>query len=412
MLTLFQKKKTGKLWSWTIAVDGHQVITTYGEAQGKKQKVIETATAKNVGRSNEVSPEEQAQLIAERYIQQKRDHGYVDDPNEATTEGEALNYDDPPVNFCPSKPVNSIADGDVKSMFEAGRLYVQRKVDGMCLLVFRGDRGVKLLTRGKLEDKTESLVHLARPLLSLPPGTILTAEVAAPHLRDDFKYVSSVIRTADPAKAIAKQQEGGALELMVFDALHWGGEDLTGVGYLNRLRTFAAWRKKNIRFTKAIHTPENLAVGRTYDQLFGENSLAVNQGWEGYVLWDIQGTTRIRMDGKEDRRCAYKYKPIYTEDLWVDEPYTGRQPDMMAGVKAYQMIDGELQYVGNVGGGFSKEERRQFWAERKKIFPCAIEVETPERLASMKLRFPQFLRLRPDKRQEDCTALLMPRDSE
>lgn len=409
MITLFQRKKTGKLWSWTVAVDGNHVITTYGEAQGKKQKVTETATAKNVGRSNEVSPEEQAQLIAERYIQQKRDHGYVDDPADATTEDEVLNYDDPPVNFCPSKPVNSIDDDKVLELFNAGRLHVQRKVDGMCLLVFRGDQGIKLLTRGKLEDKTASLAHLARPLLQLPLGTIVVGEVAAPHLRDDFKYVSSVIRTADPTKAIAKQQEGGALELMVFDVLHWGGEDITEVEYLNRLRTFDTWRNKNIRTARSIHTPTNLAMGRTYDQLFGEDSLAVNQGWEGYVLWDIQGTTRIRMDGKEDRRCAYKWKPIYTEDLWVDEPYTGRQPDMMAGVKAYQMIDGELQYVGNVGGGFSKAERQQFWADREKMFPCAIEVETPERLASMKLRFPQFLRLRPDKRQEDCTAQLQPR---
>lgn len=408
MIKLFQKKKTGKIWQWHVAVDGHRIITTYGEVGGKLQQVTETATAKNVGRSNEVSAEQQAVLLAERYIQQKLDHGYVYDPAKATTESEALDYDNPPMTFCPSKPINSITESDVRRMFDARQLIVQRKFDGMCLLIFRGEGGIKMMTRGKLEDKTRSLPHLARSLIDLPLGTVLVAEVVGPQEIDDFQFVSSVIRTNDSSQAIEKQRRNGALELLVFDVLHWGGEDITHTEYQHRIRTFALWLDRHSR-SGSVRTPPNLAEGRSYDQLFGKAPMAVSQKWEGYVLWDKEGTTRIRYDGKEDRRCAYKWKPIYTEDVLVDKPYTGRQPDMLAGVEAFQMIDGELQYVGNIGGGFSKEEREQFWADRENMFPCVFEVETPERLASMKLRFPQFLRVRPDKRQEDCTALLMPR---
>ncbi len=57
---LFGKSKNNKTTQWSVYVDGAQVIVEYGYIDGKKQLSEYTATAKNVGRANATTPEEQA----------------------------------------------------------------------------------------------------------------------------------------------------------------------------------------------------------------------------------------------------------------------------------------------------------------------------------------------------------------
>lgn len=57
---LFGKSKNNKITQWSVFVDGSHVIVEYGYVDGKKQFSEYTTTAKNVGKANATTPEEQA----------------------------------------------------------------------------------------------------------------------------------------------------------------------------------------------------------------------------------------------------------------------------------------------------------------------------------------------------------------
>lgn len=416
MTKLFQKKASGKMWQWSVRVDGYHVITTYGYIDGKMQSTRETAHAVNVGKKNEVSPEEQARLIAERKIKEKLDNGYSKSTAEAEEQdlGAELDFDNMSTSFCPAKPISDLPDDTLSGLWEAGRAIVQRKFDGLCHFYVMGS-DPKILSRGKLEDKTDHVPHIRDALAKLPTGTILNGEICLdPTLGDDFKHVTSTLRHKTPDKAVEKQKNGGLLHYIVFDVLYWGGEDVTGMKYVDRLKLFTRWAGRHARKNAgAFSTPLNLAEHKSFDALFGDNNLSVRHGWEGYVVWDALETTQIRWDGKTARKNCYKWKHVFTEDVWAEDPQAGkgRNEKRLGKVTGYQYIDGEKVCVGDIGGGFTDAEREQLWKDRETAFPCVIEVETPERQPSMKLRFPVFSRLRPDKQEHECTAELMPRNA-
>lgn len=88
--TLFKKASTGKMWSWSISVDGVTIMETWGEIGGKPQSTSDTIKAgKNLGRSNATSPEEQALLEAEaKHTKKLKGHNYSE-TLEAAERGEA-----------------------------------------------------------------------------------------------------------------------------------------------------------------------------------------------------------------------------------------------------------------------------------------------------------------------------------
>ena len=62
--TLYKKSKTGSVQQWSVFVDGDEVIVEWGQLDGKLQTESYQCFAKNVGRSNQTSAEEQAELEA------------------------------------------------------------------------------------------------------------------------------------------------------------------------------------------------------------------------------------------------------------------------------------------------------------------------------------------------------------
>ncbi|WP_225393788.1 hypothetical protein, partial [Escherichia coli] len=61
---LYGKDSKGKLKQWTVYTDGAVVTVAHGRVGGKITEKSYTAEAKNIGRSNETTPEEQAELEA------------------------------------------------------------------------------------------------------------------------------------------------------------------------------------------------------------------------------------------------------------------------------------------------------------------------------------------------------------
>lgn len=83
--TLYKRTKTGATQICNIAVDGATVITEFGQLGGKMQISTDTCTAKNVGRSNETTPEQQAVLEAQSKFNKKVKEGYSTELTETPT---------------------------------------------------------------------------------------------------------------------------------------------------------------------------------------------------------------------------------------------------------------------------------------------------------------------------------------
>lgn len=102
----------------------------------------------------------------------------------------------------------------------------------------------------------------------------------------------------------------------------------------------------------------------------------VKAGYEGLVL--TNGETFI------------KVKTVYTKDIKITGFVEGKG-------KFKGMLGKFTSDEGDCGGGYSNQQRKDFWKNRKKMVGTFIEVKSMETTINGKLRNPRFVRLRPDK---------------
>lgn len=77
---------TGKLQEWSCVVDGVNVVTTYGQVGGKLQTMSYEAEAKNVGRANATTAEEQAAVEVQANYRDQIDNKHYRETEEEATE--------------------------------------------------------------------------------------------------------------------------------------------------------------------------------------------------------------------------------------------------------------------------------------------------------------------------------------
>ena len=85
MTTLYKTNKNKSIQQWSITVEGPVFTCIYGQLGGKLQSQSTTCTSHNIGRSNETTPEQQAQLEADALIAKKLKSGYSYDQSGPTT---------------------------------------------------------------------------------------------------------------------------------------------------------------------------------------------------------------------------------------------------------------------------------------------------------------------------------------
>tara|TARA_R110000796_G_scaffold181330_1_gene297905 strand:+ start:42464 stop:43519 length:1056 start_codon:yes stop_codon:yes gene_type:complete len=83
MDTLYKKDSKGKLRLLDISTDGATIIQVSGLINGKAVTSVSQCEGKNIGRSNETTPEEQAELEAEAKFIKKLKEGYFKTQQEA-----------------------------------------------------------------------------------------------------------------------------------------------------------------------------------------------------------------------------------------------------------------------------------------------------------------------------------------
>jgi DNA ligase-1 len=189
--TLYKIDTKGKLREWTMHIDGASFYAVKGLVDGKKTTDKPTTTiAKNVGRANATTPQEQALLEAKAKFQKKLDSGYA--LNEIDAQKKkfyepmlAHNYKDRQDELVGKYPVFS-----------------QPKLDGIrCIVRKEGDTLIGRTRKGK---EIECIPHILKSLNGFflaYPNAILDGELYNHDLRDNFNKITSLVRKQKPIKS-------------------------------------------------------------------------------------------------------------------------------------------------------------------------------------------------------------------
>lgn len=151
---LYSKTSSGKLQIWYVYVNGNAIHVHHGLLDGKKQEKVTYAIGKNVGKSNETTPEQQAILEAKSKWQHQKDRGYFVDKEDA------LQY----VEFAPMRAQN-YNDQAKKIVYP---VYLQPKLNGMRLMFGKDGKPVS-----KSGLDLELPKHWVNPLRMLEPYGLL-----------------------------------------------------------------------------------------------------------------------------------------------------------------------------------------------------------------------------------------------
>ena len=402
-VTLMQQSSTGRPRFIKLSVDGNVVYSEWGIVDGKVQRTSTKYDYINKGKANELSPAEAALEDFERKIDTKVREGYV--PEEEFTENiSEMNFDNVPTSFCPSKPNLSISDKKLQKMLDDDSAIIQKKMNGMChFVVSDSKKNIKIYTR-RLHDHTIKYPELVSAFKKqrLPANTLLLVELHVPHFKmhmEGFDWLQRVSKSdvlggeckPDQAKAWKLQRQHPVVAL-VFHIPYFDGEPTWKWGYRNVYGLIS----EVIENSEYITTEPPMEF-KTVEEI--DAYLKKQEGLlEGLVVWDKDDNIEITFTGKPKRRCAYKRKTIFEDDVVAYDYYKGSgKREKLGGFLIGKYDDeGNIVELGKVGTGITDEHMEQEWT-----FPFVMELEYANRYPNGRYQFPVFRKKHEDKVPEE-----------
>lgn len=194
--TLYKLHSTGKVGDWTVAVglreDGTVVLTrTSTKVMGGKpiSNIVEFTEGKNIGKSNETTPAEQAINTAKSLIASQLDKGYVTEiPSADDAVTNALGY---------PMPMLALTVDEVAVDYGSG-VYIQPKLDGHKVLSTYSDGRIILYSR---KGKLVNLPHVREALAYAKEkgvwnGEVLDGEIYLHGM--SLQTISSLVKKLQP----------------------------------------------------------------------------------------------------------------------------------------------------------------------------------------------------------------------
>lgn len=437
-MKLFQRAKTGKVKWIEVFTEGPTMISQWGViGSDKVQRVEKICTAKNVGKVNHLTAEQQALAEMEAKLQKKKDKGYVEnleDINETAVVD--IDLDNLPRSFCPCKP------GQQKSMKDVFRdhpdTYGQRKRDGHCIILVKPFLNVcegedtwqvvnqygeaviddittessavgelalfnKVYSRG-MENITfymKDIPVIQEFFTNMNPGDMVFTEMCfVKDGKDSTREVSKIVRKKDPVEVLKRYIEAtktGTFEIVPFDIMFSSNKFIGDKSYSER---------KKILDQISTNVPE------IYKNWKKKIEYARESQWEGFILRNdtLGSQVHYSLNGKADRAGSFKYIFQKNDDFVVTSAKhgkSGRHANYYAQFFIAQYVDDQLIDFGQCGPGILDDGELKTLKERidsgELKFPFAVEIEFRDRHSDTgKLMFPVLQRLREDKRIEEC----------
>jgi ATP-dependent DNA ligase len=195
---LYKLTSTGKIQEWEIWVEGNVIHKRHGLQDGKKQHTTDTIKeGKNIGRSNETTPNGQAELEAKALWTKKREKDYRETIEELNKEVKTSSFG----GFLPM-----LAQKYTKHKNKLKwACYCQPKLDGIRCIARKENDVVSLWFRSGKQVKTMSHIEKALDRI-MRNGEIFDGELYI-HNADFNKLGGSIRRDVNMDIALAQKVE-------------------------------------------------------------------------------------------------------------------------------------------------------------------------------------------------------------
>lgn len=252
---LFKQTSLGKIQQWGIHVEGNLITTVYGLTDGKKQSTTDILKhGLNIGKSNETTPEQQAELQAEQEYQGKLKRGYVLELAQAAEKKNNLAAVEPMLAF----PIEK------KEKYAVFPALAQPKLDGQRMIAIIEDGSVRLFSR--TQKPISGHEHIVNELEKLYAGKTITldGELYSHALADNFNELMH----------LAKHGDNTELKYNVYDVVATEG------GYKERTAPLV--------YGEHVVAVETVTVA-SREELDAYQLHCVEQGYEGCMFRDPNG---------------------------------------------------------------------------------------------------------------------------
>lgn len=396
-ITLFATSSAGKPKQWSIWTEPNgYVCKEWGYIDGAKQTTKDLVKQKNLGKSNETSLDEQAELEAQRILDKKREEGYSESLN--TANNSEIDWVNAvlPDTFAPSKPETSIEPENEQALIDSGNALYQRKHNGQRAFVIKGrNNNVNIYSR-RMELKTDLFPkHVELFAKILPNGTIVDCECVA---NDDPDLIKTIFG-ADKEKAL-ERQKAQEVDFIIFDCLYRMEKEQCQNAYQDRYGLLQ--RLNPLILAEAINrVRKHISMVSIVENI---DKSALQTSWEGLILRDKSAPMKIRWDGKPDRKSGSWKKKNFIECDVVAYKWTtgkGKNNDRPAKLFVGAYDNNKLVEISEVGSGLTEKDKDDILSGKIKL-PIAIELKYEEVTPAKSFRLPIFLRFREDKPIKEC----------
>lgn len=330
--TLFKRQESlNKIQEYTIQVENNKYRTISGYTDGAKTTSEWTVcNGKNIGRSNETTPSQQAVLEAQAKINKKVDSGYFADIKQIDTS-----------KLFKPMLANKWEDRADKVSYP---LYSQPKLDGIrCIVKADG-----MWTRtGKAIISAPHIFEGLKPLFKADPKLIFDGELYCDKYANDFNAIVSLVKKTKPtAKDLADSAK--VIEYHIYDLpSHKGTFSERSSALCNSLSLPKCCKRVDtfIEFSeKDVHA---------------QHEIYVAQGYEGQM---------IRVDAKYENKRS---NTLLKHKSFIDEEYTivgveegGGNLTGMVGALVFASQKGD-RFNASVNGGW--EHLQELWKNKKSL---------------------------------------------
>lgn len=410
---------------------GDTVYRTWGQAGGEMQDTSNTYDAINVGKANELSPEEAAFADYDRKINKHLKEGYkVVRSNTHKNSAIIYNFEQEmklgnrahipfiPPAFCASKPtakITSKKEEYLDELFKSGRAVAFAKYNGICHFILVNENGLIIIYTRRLNNHTRKYPAIVAEFekMDLPRNTIWMVEFHVSTFDNhilNFKRMSEISKL-DTLKgevkanvnACLKKQIKNTVRVAVLACLYYDSQPVCNdflwddsymVHVHKPLLTYAN------KYGAPVHFHVMQSLGSTSVQETKNRLEPIQTEMEGAVIWMLDENIEISWDGKPKRRAGFKVIIPNTIDMVATgwKPGKGDRQNKVGSVQISEYNEkGELVDCGWVGSGIKDDEAEPGNWE----FPCVVEIEYTNRFPTGKFQHPRFNKIHENKTVEE-----------
>jgi len=349
---LYKVAKLGKTTFWRIRVEGNEYFRESGFVGGKvKQYAPVQAVAKNVGRSNETTPENQALFEAYSEWKHKKKQLYT----EETVEQGGGKTDGGGVLSDRLRPM-------LAEKFTERKKYViypaavSPKLDGVRAMIYQDEKEIIFISRlGKQYLFMDNLRAEARKFIEeFDQRVVLDGELYSHNI--PFNAISGAVRSKNkPSKFDDK------LEFHIFDLYLPDSPDLSYEGRMDLLREVC--NREDFKYLHFVF----------YDNVFKEEQISikhaeyVKMGYEGLMVRNLMSPYRL---GRRTNDLL-KYKEFEDDEFKVIDVVEGMGTERGAAVFVCVTKDGQKFSVRPRG---SIEKRKMQFKNKSKYIGKMLTV--------------------------------------